>query len=403
MAARYWVGGSGTWDGSSTTHWSATDGGASGASAPTTADVANFTANSGLSTGNPAVTIASTATCGGCIIGGLNNNNIQFTLSGNVTFGAGTYTFVGNSQGTRPIFSSGTPGTVRTWTFNGTHTGHTDIDFMDLTIAGTGGNIGGTRIGDAGGNTGLNASPSVTQSWLGTTGGNYGDPTKWSGRVPLPQDDVVISNAFAATQTITVDVRRLGRSVDFTGTTGSPTITMTNQVFIYGSLTLIVGITYNVGGTDHQFRGRGAYTIQPAGKVFRTSVFAFGGSYTLQGDLSAGTNTCAITMGDFTTANFNVTCFNFSVGGNGSTVTPGSSTFTLNGNSTVWSFPATAATYAGTGAETIVLIDTSVAVKTFTAGGRSYGTLRYNVAGNGGLIIASATAPSFVNLDVEAI
>jgi hypothetical protein len=38
MANRFWVGGLGTWDSSSTTNWSATTGGASGASAPTSAD-----------------------------------------------------------------------------------------------------------------------------------------------------------------------------------------------------------------------------------------------------------------------------------------------------------------------------------------------------------------------------
>lgn len=32
MANRYWVGGSGTWDNASTTNWSATSGGAAGAS-----------------------------------------------------------------------------------------------------------------------------------------------------------------------------------------------------------------------------------------------------------------------------------------------------------------------------------------------------------------------------------
>jgi hypothetical protein len=45
MADRYWVGGSGSWN--STTKWSATSGGASGASVPTASDNAIFDANSG--------------------------------------------------------------------------------------------------------------------------------------------------------------------------------------------------------------------------------------------------------------------------------------------------------------------------------------------------------------------
>lgn len=48
MAARYWVGGSGTWDTTSTANWSATSGGAGGASAPTSADDVFFNAASGL-------------------------------------------------------------------------------------------------------------------------------------------------------------------------------------------------------------------------------------------------------------------------------------------------------------------------------------------------------------------
>jgi len=47
MANRYWVGGSGTWDASSTTNWATTSGGSSGASAPTSVDTVYFDANSG--------------------------------------------------------------------------------------------------------------------------------------------------------------------------------------------------------------------------------------------------------------------------------------------------------------------------------------------------------------------
>ena len=46
MANRYWVGGSGNWD-TSTTHWSATSGGAGGASVPTSSDSVFFDSGSG--------------------------------------------------------------------------------------------------------------------------------------------------------------------------------------------------------------------------------------------------------------------------------------------------------------------------------------------------------------------
>lgn len=59
MANRYWVGGTGTWDSSNTTHWSASSGGTAGASAPTYLDDVYFNSSSGGGTcslvfGNPA-------------------------------------------------------------------------------------------------------------------------------------------------------------------------------------------------------------------------------------------------------------------------------------------------------------------------------------------------------------
>lgn len=63
MADRYWVGGTGTWDTTSTTNWSATSGGAAGASAPTNADNVFFNANSNIGTGSFTVTVGGLARC----------------------------------------------------------------------------------------------------------------------------------------------------------------------------------------------------------------------------------------------------------------------------------------------------------------------------------------------------
>ena len=64
MANRYWVGGTGTWNGTSTTNWSASSGGASGASVPTSADNVFFDANSNTGTTAFTVTMATvTAVC----------------------------------------------------------------------------------------------------------------------------------------------------------------------------------------------------------------------------------------------------------------------------------------------------------------------------------------------------
>lgn len=89
MANRYWVGGTAAWDGTAGTKWSATSGGAGGASVPTAADDVFFNAASG----------AVTVTISGVSGKGLSLNCTGFTgtfamvfglqISGSVTFSAG--------------------------------------------------------------------------------------------------------------------------------------------------------------------------------------------------------------------------------------------------------------------------------------------------------------------------
>lgn len=94
MADRYWVGGSGTW--SSTTKWSATSGGTSGASVPTTADNVIFDANSDAGLGAITVTLTVAANCLALNLSGIDVNltftgafalNVygNFTMSGSQT------------------------------------------------------------------------------------------------------------------------------------------------------------------------------------------------------------------------------------------------------------------------------------------------------------------------------
>lgn len=126
MANRYWVGGSGTWNTTSTTNWSASTGGPSGASVPTAADSVFFD-----QAGTYTVTCTGALTC------------LDITVS------AGTVTF---ANGTSPTFAiSGSmslvAGTV--WsstgaiTFNATTTGKTvttnGVSVSALTFNGIGG------------------------------------------------------------------------------------------------------------------------------------------------------------------------------------------------------------------------------------------------------------------------
>ncbi len=109
MANRYWVGGSGTWDTISTANWSATTGGAPGASAPGAADVANFDANSGTGT----VTLGATITLQRCLwigyAGSFDPSTFQINL---------------NASGASSLWSGGTTATfIAVPTVNFTYSG----------------------------------------------------------------------------------------------------------------------------------------------------------------------------------------------------------------------------------------------------------------------------------------
>ena len=105
MATRYWVGGTGTWDASSTTHWSASSGGASGASVPGATDDVVFDGSSGGGTvttsSAPAIKSLTTTGFSGTI------QNDLLSVKGSVIIGSGTtvtaqvnITGTGNLSGT---------------------------------------------------------------------------------------------------------------------------------------------------------------------------------------------------------------------------------------------------------------------------------------------------------------
>ena len=132
MADRYWILGTGTWDSTSTTNWSATSGGAGGASVPTAADNVFFDANSNVGTGAFTVTMAnSPRVCNDFTASGLDGamtlagTSIGLTVSGSLTFQAtnfsatygGTTTFNATTTG-KTITNNGVAFAGRV-TFNG--------------------------------------------------------------------------------------------------------------------------------------------------------------------------------------------------------------------------------------------------------------------------------------------
>lgn len=100
MANRYWVGGSGTWDTTSTTNWSTASGGAAGASAPTSADVAIFDAASGAVTVTLGENVTAFSMTYSAFTGTFAFSTYKITLvgDGNVLLGGATYSATGSKN-----------------------------------------------------------------------------------------------------------------------------------------------------------------------------------------------------------------------------------------------------------------------------------------------------------------
>lgn len=112
--ARFWVGGTGTWDSTTTTHWSLTTGGAGGASVPGTGETVTFDGASGGGTVSVSGTISGLSLSGidcGAFTGTLDfssgnpnltvSTNGSFSVSGTgtrtVNLGSGTFTLTGTN------------------------------------------------------------------------------------------------------------------------------------------------------------------------------------------------------------------------------------------------------------------------------------------------------------------
>lgn len=349
------------------------------------------------------------------ITGGASKTAFCHTTSSFIV--SGVFTVTGNSATNRVLIDSyngaltTTPGVTKTITVNGSHGAHANVDFMDITITGTAGVLTGTSIGDCQGNSGITFDASVTCTGPSVAGFTW-STAAWSSSgaartAPLPQDDVIVDSR--TTGTVTADMPRWGRTVNFTGFAG--TLTPSVSLLIFGSLTLVPAMTLTVTGNDWSFADRrGSSTLTSAGKTLATSrTITFqgdGGGYTLQDDLTA-TNAGGVLQliaGGLTAgaacANVKAGAFTFSSTSRTRSLNMGSATWTLlgltatfgNGNATGMTFNA--------GASTITWSDTGAGTKLFSGGGFTYYALVHNAAGAGGLTI-SAASNTFTNLDLE--
>jgi hypothetical protein len=328
----------------------------------------------------------------------------SLALSANQTV-TGTFTVTGNNATTQRLYvASDTIGTARTIT--AAVVSLTNVDFEDITAAGAAASFSGTSLGNCGGNTSItfvtstrywihggSASVAITAGtgqWSTSSGGSTGASS------PIPGDTAIFdANSFGATgKTVTIGTAswRLP-TINFTGATNSPTLNFDVATSLYGSLTLISGVTFTHGAAT-TILGRGSNTLTSAGKTFTNAVTlnANSGTMTLA-DAFTTSAALTVTRGTFSAVTFNVTCTVFSSSNsNTRAVSMGTGTWTVTSTGTVWDISTTTGLTVTCGTSTIAVTNASSSSKTLDFGGKTIFNLTLSGAGSGAYTVQGASS-----------
>ena len=371
MANRYWVGGSGTWNGSSTANWSATSGGASGASAPTTSDTAIFDSLSGTGT----CTTASGAVCTAAtfdsatltlLLGANLSVTNTFTLTKGVIsldiYDLTSASFSSNNTNTRSVsFGTGsiklTGSGINVWAVNNaTNFSFSGDPRVILTASPSSGNRN-VNHGTSGGATEAN-SPSFY-----VTGGT---------------DTFYFFSA---------------RTVDLTGFSGTLQL---GGKFVYGNYILSSGVTITADASNVLQFGSTSATeriITCNGKTINQAVLFFGagGSWLCSDNFSVvSTVTTTLRAGTLNANGNNVNIGSFALGSGTKTLTLGSGTWSVAGS---WDANTNVANLTVSASSGTISM-TSASAKAFAGGAKTWPTL--NQGGAGALTIQQSN--SFANI-----
>ena len=212
MAARYWVGGTDTWDATAGTKWALTTGGAGGQAVPTSADTVFFDAASGTNT----VTIgASTAVCSTLTCTGFTGtlafgtNSIDLAGTGTIYTGAVGGTLV---TGTPLMLCSNATSTARTITASPNTNSEANAISFNIT-AGSGPISWATNQGVK--------NITFSGTFTGSTSGGwfcYGNLTLKTGMTVVSSATTSYFVATAGTQQITSAALNLDFPISFQGT-----------------------------------------------------------------------------------------------------------------------------------------------------------------------------------------
>lgn len=300
MANRYWVGGAGTWNTSSTTNWSTSSGGASGASVPTSADsvffdqAGTYTVTMTGSTAAPLNCLDWTVSAGTVTFSGNLSATNAFNVYGSITMVSGTV------PNTSAVWLAAT--SSKTLTYSGTFT-----STLTLNMVGTGGSW---TLGAA--LTASNSTIVLTDGSFSTSASNY---------------NVTVS-------AITVSANSNTKVMSLNGSTVTCG-TFTNSST--GGFTFNAGTSTYVGGTNPQRITSGGITFNVVRMGSATTVFQddlscasldtipttggsyiiLGGNITVSGLLTTGTTT-------YSTTPYRRMFYKSSIPGTARTITAGS-------------------------------------------------------------------------------
>ena len=346
MADRYWVGGTGTWT-TTTTNWSATSGGAGGATVPTAADNVFFDANSNIGTGAFTVTVGSARTCLDLTVSGLDGamtlagtftltisgslalpaTNFNSTHTGSLLFSATTAKTI-NTNGvslTSPITFNGVAGS---WTLQSDFTTNKTVTLTNGSIAlgtntlrcgtfvSTGNNARAILFGT--GNITTTGSGVVWNmvsagfSYTGTPTVNISNNTATAATIAtgaMTAAQALNFNINAGTYALTLTTGNVYNNLNFTGFAGTVAFSNTTHT-MYGNLNLGTTATMSATATVSTFTWNstsGTRTITSNGRTSNFGIALNGVGQTLQladAFIQGSTQTFSLVNGTFDMATY---------------------------------------------------------------------------------------------------
>jgi len=243
MAARFWVGGTGNLDGSTTTNISATSGGSGGASYPVAGDTLTFDGSSGGGTVTFTAALSITTLTMGAFTGTINTNGQSVTVSG---------TFSGTGTATRTLTLGASAISCGTWLFatttNLTFNANTSTITVGASTFSGGGLTYATVTGGSTAITGANTFGTLTRT---------GAASKTDSMVLFANQTVtgtltINGNSAVNRPLIATDVRGTSRTI----TAGTVTVTNADFLDITGAgagswnLSAITGGSGDCGGNS---------------------------------------------------------------------------------------------------------------------------------------------------------